>query len=318
MIVKLIKPSVNIYRSKNQIALHYKNKLIKVKSKKKIVQTIDALLFDGISDEKKFSSDFVRKLESYDFITNFSKKDISSRLGSFLKLNNCEVENKRIVFLGCGSLATHIISQSLHLPFKDIILIDFDVIEKSNIDRQSIFKHSDIGRKKTEVLSDYIHAHSGIRPIICDAQISNSNIEKLENLIDGNSLVIQTADTPSLEITKWVISACINTGSSHIKASSIGISPYLRYPYNGSCSNCATIAAHRHLEMSIGPGFIPFNSTKRFRVSASHNLSKTASELLSAILENERESVMTIYCNGTNKEILNVTKEDSCVCHPKH
>ncbi|MBX9839518.1 MAG: ThiF family adenylyltransferase, partial [Silvanigrellaceae bacterium] len=63
---------------------------------------------------------------------------------------------KKILIIGAGALSH---SSSVYLATSgigDISIIDFDIIEESNLSRQIFFRHEDIGKYKAEILSKYL------------------------------------------------------------------------------------------------------------------------------------------------------------------
>ena len=63
--------------------------------------------------------------------------------------------NSSICIIGCGGLGTTTAQYLAMTGITKMVLIDFDKIEMSNLNRQLSFLEKDIGRNKAEVLKKY-------------------------------------------------------------------------------------------------------------------------------------------------------------------
>lgn len=99
-----------------------------------------------------------------------------------------------VAVCGLGGLGSHIAINLARSGVGRLKLIDFDVIEPSNLNRQA-YRVSDLGRFKTEALKEQIaEINPYISVEICTLKIDESN---LEFLFQGMDIVCEAFDTAS-------------------------------------------------------------------------------------------------------------------------
>ena len=93
-----------------------------------------------------------------------------------------KIENTKVAIAGAGGIASHIIQQLAYLGVKDFTIIDFDNVEKSNLNRLIGANDNDIGLPKTQIMERMIYSIAGNKGItinIINANIRNSNALEL-------------------------------------------------------------------------------------------------------------------------------------------
>lgn len=119
-----------------------------------------------------------------------------------------KIVNSTVCILGIGGIGISIIENLVGCGVKKYILIDFDVVEKSNFNRQFIFKKQDIGRDKVSCTREYITDRIINSEIKCLKQ-KIKGAKDLEKIISNNEIdiVINAADYPA-NIEDIVYSTC--------------------------------------------------------------------------------------------------------------
>ena len=63
------------------------------------------------------------------------------------------LKNKSVLILGCGGVGGYVVESLARSGIGTLILIDYDVVDETNINRQIIALESTIGMKKIDVYS---------------------------------------------------------------------------------------------------------------------------------------------------------------------
>ena len=130
---------------------------------------------------------------------------------SHLGLSKYEIQdklrNKKVAILGLGG-GCLVASYLAGLGVGEIIGLDFDTVERSNLNRQFLYNEEDIGRLKSEV------AKERIQKINPDVKITSYNLEiscyeDLLPILSGADVVISMIDQPAYTSTRWVNAACV-------------------------------------------------------------------------------------------------------------
>ena len=77
-------------------------------------------------------------------------------LNKSLEFFDPEKVQGRCHIIGCGSIGSNVAELLVRYGIEDIVLYDFDIVEKHNIANQ-IFTTTDLGIKKTNALADYLY-----------------------------------------------------------------------------------------------------------------------------------------------------------------
>jgi bacteriocin biosynthesis cyclodehydratase domain-containing protein len=113
----------------------------------------------------------------------------------------------RIVVLGVGGLGGWSALSLACCGIGEMLLVDGDRVEESNLNRQVLYTEADIGRLKVEVAAERLGAfNSRMRLDTIPERVDGE--ESVAAVVGGYDLVIDAADWPAHEIEQWVNSAC--------------------------------------------------------------------------------------------------------------
>ena len=138
-------------------------------------------------------------------MNNYSEEEyeIFSRqfiLNDFSEENLKRLSNIKIGIVGMGGIGCPLSQYLVSSGIKDILLVDGDIIEKSNLNRQILFNLNDIGKKKVDVAKDklkFINTECNINTIA-------ENINSLNlNFLKEYSIVVDATDD-------WLTSKLLN------------------------------------------------------------------------------------------------------------
>jgi tRNA A37 threonylcarbamoyladenosine dehydratase len=133
------------------------------------------------------------------------------------KLN--DLSKKSVLVLGVGGVGGYVVEALARSNIGTLILVDYDKVEESNINRQIIALNSTIGRSKVDVLEERIKdINSGCKVIKIDKFIDDNNfLELFDNNID---YLVDACDT--VLVKKLVIKECLNRNIPFISSMGTG------------------------------------------------------------------------------------------------
>lgn len=122
-------------------------------------------------------------------------------------LDNLEkIQKSKVCVIGLGGVGGHAVEALIRAGIENIIIIDYDIVNISNKNRQIIATDRTIGKKKTIVMKDRIlEINKNVNITIIDEKINSDNI----NLIFDNEFdyLIDACDTVSVK--KEIIKKCL-------------------------------------------------------------------------------------------------------------
>jgi len=150
-----------------------------------------------------------------------------------------KIRNTRVFMVGAGAIGCEYLKNLAMMGVKNIDVVDMDKIELSNLNRQFLFRNSDIGKYKSIVASERIHAlNSCVNVRGLTDKIDESSLQKFNdeyfNSIDLIMLAVDNVDTRLFmdRICVKYKKPMIDTGTLGCKGSVQVIVPYLTESYS--------------------------------------------------------------------------------------
>lgn len=140
-----------------------------------------------------------------------------SRVSMLIDIN--QLKNKTVAIVGIGGVGGYVAESLARSDVGKLILVDYDVVDETNINRQIIALHSTIGKEKVSLMEERIHD-------ICeDTQVVSYRImygeenrydifsEKIDFLVDACDIV---------RSKQILITECLNRGIPFISSMGTG------------------------------------------------------------------------------------------------
>jgi sulfur carrier protein ThiS adenylyltransferase len=132
----------------------------------------------------------------------------------------------KIVIVGCGGLGSNVASYLARYGFVNIIVIDFDVVSASNLNRQFYF-YDQIGHSKVDALKEnLLRISNNINVINIPKKINSSNID--DYLCDAE-IILECVD--DADVKKMIVNYAFKKNKVVIAASGI-CETCVEYPIN--------------------------------------------------------------------------------------
>jgi molybdopterin/thiamine biosynthesis adenylyltransferase len=158
----------------------------------------------------------------------YAKQTILDEVGL---IGQVKLKNSRVVVIGAGGLGCPIIQYLAACGVGTIGIVDFDVIEHSNLHRQVLYTPQDIGKKKADVAKERALSQNPDAIIeIFDCALNDDNAEFILSQFD---LVIDGCDN---FLTRYIVNdTCVELNKSLVYGSILGFQGQLAvFNHNGS------------------------------------------------------------------------------------
>jgi bacteriocin biosynthesis cyclodehydratase domain-containing protein len=169
-----------------------------------------------------------------------------AELGDELALQR-RLRGAAVAVIGCGGLGTWSLASLASAGVGRFVLVDDDVVELSNLNRQVLFRRADLGRSKVAVAAAWARAFD---PAVQVEEIARriTGAAELEPIVAAVDAVVLAADWPPYELGRWVNAACVAARTPFIAAGQLPpvlkIGP-LYVPGAGACFACHEAALRR-------------------------------------------------------------------------
>lgn len=183
--------------------------------------------------------DLERYRANLTFYTNFT----SLEKNKFEFQKNIKDSTVAILGLGGASLGVACLTG---LGVENIIGVDYDLVETSNLNRQFLYSEKNIGELKTEAtLNRLKELNSDVNFKFINKKIKSSN--DLNSIIKEADIVINAIDSPAILCNRWVNAACVKQNIPFIQGgvSNTQIMWERIVPNQSGCYDCYLIHALR-------------------------------------------------------------------------
>lgn len=118
---------------------------------------------------------------------------------AFGKQGQSIISTLRVALVGCGGLGWHISQQLIALGVRNLLLIDPDRLEKTNLNRLPGAPYSKIGKPKVQILSGLLKKmHPEVR---VNYRVKNVHDRKILNELKNYDIIIGAVDSENVRLT---------------------------------------------------------------------------------------------------------------------
>lgn len=256
---------------------------------------------------------------------------VNERYNRQTLLKNIQIEGQKklakscVVVIGCGALGTTIANNLVRSGIGHIILVDRDIIELNNLQRQNLFNENDIGLPKASIAAEklkVINSEIKIEYIIDD--VTHKNIETLikdaDVVLDGtDNMLIRFLinDVCVKHNIPWIYGGAIETHGMTMNIIP-NKTPCFRcliqdLPEAGSLPTCDTVGVLNSI-----PGIIAsIQSTEAIKIFLKKNINKDL--LIYDIWSHNFQKIRIKRkkdcecCSNHNYEFLNAKKKETMI-----
>jgi adenylyltransferase/sulfurtransferase len=197
-----------------------------------------------------------------------------------IKKNGQEkLAKSHIVIIGCGALGTTIANNLARSGIGHIRVVDRDIVELNNLQRQNLFDESDIGSPKALVAAEKLRKINS--EIKIDHIVDDVNFENIERVIKNMNIVLDGTD--NMLVRFLINDACVKHD----------------IPKAGSLPTCDTIGV-----LNTIPGIIgSIQSTEALKILLGKDIN---------------DGLLTYDVWSHNFSNIRIKKRDDCECCGKH
>ncbi|MXX20193.1 MAG: 4-methyl-5(B-hydroxyethyl)-thiazole monophosphate biosynthesis protein [Cenarchaeum sp. SB0661_bin_35] len=147
-----------------------------------------------------------------------------------------KLRNAKVCVVGTGGLGNPITARLAAMGVGTLRIVDRDVIETSNLHRQTMFTPDDVGRIKVEVAAERLRK---MNPD-CDVQPLAVSVNEFSarEVIDGCDVIIDALD--SVDARYALNKACVGMNIPFVTGAAVGVSgqAFTVMPKQGACYHC--------------------------------------------------------------------------------
>jgi molybdopterin/thiamine biosynthesis adenylyltransferase len=156
----------------------------------------------------------------------------------------------KVLIAGIGALGSVVSTNLVSLGIGETILVDFDTVEISNLNRQFIFREKDIGRPKVSVASEYL---KDLNPDV-RIEVYNEDLHTIPQAIfESCSVIVDCLDT--FEVRRWLNSVCVSLKKPLVHGGIYGWLGNVQVvvPFRTPCLECQPLIPAERLQKACTP-----------------------------------------------------------------
>lgn len=139
--------------------------------------------------------------------------DSWQRTRLLLKEDYKKIQELSVLVLGLGGVGSYVVEGLARLGIRKLILVDYDIIDRTNINRQIEALHSTIGLYKADILKVRVQdIHPTCEIKVIKEKITQDNIDLL--FLEDIDFLVDACDT--ISVKKEIMKRCVKMGKKFI------------------------------------------------------------------------------------------------------
>lgn len=133
-----------------------------------------------------------------------------------------KLKETSVLVVGLGGIGAGLAKHLVSVGIGKLILIDFDKVSISNLNRQFCYGYNNIGKNKTDVLKDYLkNLNPEVKIYTHNCKMDNlSVLQDASKLANGKiDIIVNAADVPFYEVGRIILQFCKERDLAYLDAS---------------------------------------------------------------------------------------------------
>lgn len=236
----------------------------------------------------------------------YIRQEIFSEIG---KKGQEKIRKSAVAVIGLGALGSNSAELLARAGIGKLILIDRDIVELSNLQRQSLFDESDVGKPKASQSKEKLKKINN--EVGFNVFIEDLNFENIGKILNANNKIDLILDcTDNLETRFLINDFCIKSKIPFVYSSAVGSKGYVFnvIPGKTACLRCFLKEA-KNLDTCETAGVL---NTITNLIS-----SIQANEAIKILLNKDYEKNLLFFDIWKN-ELLKINVNKNCICCAKN
>jgi molybdopterin-synthase adenylyltransferase len=183
-----------------------------------VTGTLDQLGELGLIEDAAGDSDWLDDAEQdrYDRQLEYFGELAAGRLSR--AACQARLRDARVVVIGLGGLGAWALWALAAAGVGRLVGVDGDVVERSNLNRQTLYREEDVGRPKAVAAARTLAAfNSGISFEPIPRRLEGP--DDVAAVVRGADFVVEAADWPPYRLSRWINACCADARVPHVGAS---------------------------------------------------------------------------------------------------
>lgn len=146
-----------------------------------------------------------------------------------------KLDKSKALVIGCGALGTYALSFLVRAGVGQVYVVDRDIIDISNLQRQSLFGEKDVGRPKAKVAEEALKEINS--EIEIHGEVADISYTNVQRIVKDATVVLDATD--NMDTRFLVNDACVKLGMPWIYAGAVGVTGMVMpVVSDGPCLRC--------------------------------------------------------------------------------